>query len=135
MHPHFRGRQSGEGAARPAAGRARVNRAEAPLARPAAEGEDTGGGGAGDVGRRLPVDARSPGCRADLIHGKVFRAGVSGAKGPSIPRHGRTTFAIAYGDLTAGLFLVGPSVTHRGTVCLNQGLKNVLRESYFLRTL
>jgi hypothetical protein len=36
------------------------------VARPAAKGEDTGGGGAGGLGRRLPVDARPPGCRADF---------------------------------------------------------------------
>lgn len=28
--------------------------------------------------RRLPVDARAPGCWADVMHGEVVRVGVSG---------------------------------------------------------
>ena len=68
------------------------------MARPAAAGEDTGGGGAGDVSRRLPVDARSPGCWADVKDGEVVRSGVSGPRPVDPPTCPRIT-AIADGDL------------------------------------
>ena len=110
MHPHFRVRQSGEGDC-PTRGRVGAGQSGGDaLARPAAEGEDTGAAEPAALGRRLPVDVRSPGCWADVTDGKILRAGVSGLQPvePSpcllIPRSPAATFDFRKGSKEGGLF-------------------------------
>lgn len=94
----FPRRQSGEGAARPAAAWLAVMGRGAGVGRPAAAGEDTALRPDDALGRRLPFDGQTGGCVADTsLRRKSLRAGDEPGKARSSLRHGFWADAIRAG--------------------------------------
>ncbi len=91
----FPRRQSGEGAARPAAAWLAVMGRGAGVGRPAAAGEDTALRPDDALGRRLPFDGQTGGCEADKsTQQKDRRAGGEPGKARSRPLPGYWADAI-----------------------------------------